>query len=300
MGRLSFSTGMLGVVTVTLALAFALLGAWALSTDVTEKEVVAFNPLADVTPLFEGTMAPEYIDYSPSTNYTGYYTDLSVINDTIYFDGVGYAESNSVNQYKLKLPPTGTETDAYTLQDTYTTSGITYNAEDTRFIYQYTPGQNQSTYTHTYSYNIRDLAAALGYSGQYLTITSTNVPTNWSNPNDRFVTFVPLYKTVTNVADERVAYVYNPQYTIPSDDPAIKYRIYPILGCVYDQTTNTVSLYYDTDLTEVAFAGMAATDVYIWFDDLGEDYLDNKITIVAETMPPVKYMDPSQGVDLDA
>lgn len=298
MGRLSFSTGMLGVVTVTLALAFALLGSWALSTDVTEREVTVFNPLADVTPLFEGTMAPEYIDYSPSTNYTGYYTDETIVNGTIYFGGVDYTESNSVNQFRVKLPPSDSETDQYTMQDSYTTAGRTYDAEGTRFIYQYAPGQNQSTYTHTYSYSIRDLAQALGYSGQYLTITSTNTPTDWSDPDDRFVDFVPIYKTVTNVADERVAYVYNPEYTIPSDDPAIKYRIYPILGCVYDQVANIVSLYYDTDLTKIAYAGMAATDVYIWFDDLGEDYLDNKITVVAETLQPTKYMDPSKGVEL--
>lgn len=289
---------MLGVVTVTLALAFALLGSWALSTDVTEREVTVFNPLADVTPLFEGTMAPEYIDYSPSTNYTGYYTDETIVNGTIYFGGVDYTESNSVNQFRVKLPPSDSETDQYIMQDSYTTAGRTYNAEDTRFIYQYAPGQNQSTYTHTYSYSIHDLAQALGYSGQYLTITSTNTPTDWSDPDDRFVDFVPIYKTVTNVADERVAYVYNPEYTIPSDDPAIKYRIYPILGCVYDQVANTVSLYYDTDLTKIAYAGIAATDVYIWFDDLGEDYLDNKITVVAETLQPTKYMDPSKGVEL--
>jgi len=91
---------------VTVALAVAIIGAWALSTDIEETEVTSYNSIADISGLFEGTLAPEYIEYSPSTNYTGYFTDESIVGGTVYFDGVDFTESSRANQYRVKTMPT--------------------------------------------------------------------------------------------------------------------------------------------------------------------------------------------------
>lgn len=286
---------MLGVTIIALALAGAIVGGYLAGIDSVEHEVMRFNELADVSALYEYDSNPQYIEYDPSSNYTGYFS-----SDTGEYwpeNEVEFTDSTTVNQYRINLQPGDTRTDSITLQTSYTTQGKTYSAERTRFIYQYDPDEN-STYSHTYSYTIKDLAEALGYSGKYLTMTSTNTPTDWSDPDDFFIDFAPISKTVTNVADERLPYVYNPEYTIPPDYVAYKYAIYPILGCVYDQTSGTVNLYYDVELTKVAFTGIYASEVMIWFDVPGEDFVGNGLTVLSETPRPAKYLNPNYGVQL--
>ena len=187
-------------------------------------------------------------------------------------------------------------TDSYTLTDEYAVDDETIAAEETRVIYTW-GGIGEGGYPYTYSYSLFDLARALGYSDKKLTISSDNAPVDWTDTDDEFVLFTPLGKTVINASDERVAYVHSPG-PIPEELPAKDYYYYPMLGCIYDQTTGLVNLYYDAECTQLAISNQAATDVYIWFDRSSSSWFGNEITIISETVPPAQYMDPSKGVEL--
>ena len=93
---MQFRQGMLGVAVLAVAIAGALIGAWVMSMDVEEREVINFSPLTDITGLFDTEMAPQFTDYSPSSNYTGYWTSTSVDGETRYFDGVDYTPASAV------------------------------------------------------------------------------------------------------------------------------------------------------------------------------------------------------------
>ena len=291
-----FKPGMLGVTAVTLALVGMLLGSWVMSMDVNEREVTEYNPLAEIGSLFASEQTPTFTEYNPSTNYTGYYTNGSIIDGVRYFAGVDYDTSQLPNQYRLRLAPVDPSTDSYTLTDEYIVDDETITAEETRVIYTW-GGIGDGGYPYTYSYSLFDLARALGYSDKKLTISSDNVPVDWTDTDNEFVLFTPLGKTVINAADERVAYVHSPG-PIPEELPAKDYYYYPMLGCIYDQTTGLVNLYYDAECTQLAISNQASTDVYIWFDRSNSSWFGNEITIISETVPPAQYMDPSKGVEL--
>lgn len=103
-----FRNGMLGVVIVAIAIAGTLLGSYLAGIDTEQVEVTKYNYLADVSGQFSYNESPQYIDYDPSTNYVGYYSDSSEQDGKYYFaEGeVGYVPSSSVNNHKVDLKPT--------------------------------------------------------------------------------------------------------------------------------------------------------------------------------------------------
>ena len=102
-----------------LALMGTILGAWIMSMDVNETTVTKYNPLAEITGEFDKEQTPDFVEYNPSTNYTGYYTPDSVVGDNKYFDGVEYKES-APNNYRLNLQPITDSSATYTLSDSFT------------------------------------------------------------------------------------------------------------------------------------------------------------------------------------
>lgn len=67
--------GMLGVVIIALAITVALFGSYLAGVTSSEVEVTKYNYLADVSGLFEYDKSPQYIEFDPSTNYTGYHSN---------------------------------------------------------------------------------------------------------------------------------------------------------------------------------------------------------------------------------
>lgn len=120
---MEFREGMLGVVIVALALTGAFFVSYLSGIETTEQEVTKYDYLADVSGLFDYDKSPQYIEFDPSTNYTGYYSTDSKkeLGDGYYFAEreVGYMASVDskgnprVNNYRLDLPPeqytTGTQ-----------------------------------------------------------------------------------------------------------------------------------------------------------------------------------------------
>ena len=110
--------GMLGVIIMALALSGAIFGSYLAGIEPQENDVVRYNYLADVSGLFDYDKSPQFIEFDPSSNYTGYYSEDSkkASGPGYYFasDQVGYTSSINpntgqprVNNYKLDLEPTG-------------------------------------------------------------------------------------------------------------------------------------------------------------------------------------------------
>lgn len=307
---------MLGVVTVTLALAIALLGAWVLSTDVTERETTVFNPLADVTPLFEGTMAPEYIDYSPSTNYTGYYTDNSIINNKIYTDGINYDSSTKVNPYRLNPMPVIIESDTVMLDDY--AADYPFDDEDTRVVFAWVEdgvARSHTTSTSTVvtlSSFVNSVVTGTDANSFTLKSLANISPEDMEYGQDANADWVLI---TTRAAWEESGSSYNcvvgtPEYiakmgytpgTIAQDGRQINV---PFLSVSVDINQGSANVYADADCTEI-IANYSLSDLILVYGGTNTTsqlgiYINFAESAAIEALKvEIVYMDPSKGVELD-
>jgi len=300
---MQFRQGMLGVAIVAVAIASALMGSWIMSMDVEERSVTVYNPLMDVTGLFDSDLAPEYTEYSPTTNYTGYYTSSTIIDGVKYFGGVDYVEASRPNNYRLLLPPTSNTVTTVDL------SQLTGDEDDDYKMHYWTdngtPSVNGSSVEHL---TIPELLTALSIE------TSGNLQVTLMDPfstqdyqSGGFITFITadMLMERSNVFDTWYAfYMKDPSLTGQLKEPVINYDKYipaadvtnPILAAVYDSTTNSVQLYYDVAMTEMA--GTYTPDaVSICWQNSG--FLGDSVYIDAKNFPPYSYMDPTKGVQLE-
>lgn len=296
---MKFRSGMLGVTVVMVAIAGALLGAWALSTDVNSTTITVYNELTEITPLFGSEPVPQYSNYNPSTNYTGYYTDNSVIDDVRYFDGVDYTSSVRANTYRLSLPPTSSITDTQSL------AGITPDANLNLSIWYWPSNNSQQHIQNVNGLTVADLITAMGL-GSYTKIKMYNTTDPDFVTTESFVVFEPLSE-MSGSSASRLMYMKNPSLTGDLDRglgmtrPASETSD-PIVAMSYDATTGFVSLYYDNDMTVKAGGLYSPDQVYIlWGGSSGILYnfiFGDSFDYEALQLPQVTYMDPSKGVSL--
>lgn len=308
---MNLTNGKLGVVVIILALTVAILGGWALSTDVQEVQVTKYNPIADITGLFEGTETPEYIEYSPSTNYTGYYTDSSVYNGTKYFDGVDFAESNKANQYLLKLNPTVVSSGSVTLSD-YTG---TYPLDDEDFSLGFWWIDEDNGYERYHSNTTGTLVSLSSYI-QAMGITSGafTIKSN-SDIQDSDMEYGTQADADWILLTTRASWYNNGSSygCVVGTEEFIESRGYtagqivndrqinlPFLSCTVDLTTKMATLYTDNEC-ENSFGVYSLDDVFLLYGGSGSGSLyinfDTTAEIDAATIDTA-YMDPSQGVEL--
>lgn len=104
-----FKNGMLGVVVVALAIAGALFISYFAGVDETQNEVMKYEYMTDISSLFEYDTEPTYIEYDPTTNYTGYYSTNShsqeLNKDFFAIEEVDFTPSNYVNNYTIVQKP---------------------------------------------------------------------------------------------------------------------------------------------------------------------------------------------------
>ena len=149
--------GMLGVVIIAIALAVALFGSYLAGVTPQEESVIKYNYLADVSGEFKYDQSPQYIDFDPSTNYTGYYSNdtYSESANKYYFaeDQVEYTPNvdsqskNIVNNYRVDLMPTEynqtstdlTEVDVDESGEKYTVAYVKEKDEEYKSWIHYNP-----------------------------------------------------------------------------------------------------------------------------------------------------------------
>ena len=282
-------SGKLGVVVLILAITCTLGVSWVMSMDVNEVEVTKYKELTDINSEFQTEKTPEYIVYNPSTNYTGYYTDDSIVNNVQYFDGVDYT-SSTANNYRLNLKPTSSydDTEDLSLLTGYHKGILNYLKSNDAAMMVTTPEM----------LTIPELLTQWNLTGYDSYVITNNQAIDWNDPTDTWVGFV--YASLIGLDHGTFISIKNPsisQVTAPS------YADWnwsnPIVSCKYDTITQTVELFYDADMTKSAGIFTPSTVYIMWGVAVQNTfYLGDSVDVEAYDFPEPEYMDPSKGVNL--
>ena len=279
-----------------IALVATICGSWVMSLDVTETETTEYNYLTELTGLFDTEQAPTYIEYNPSTNYTGYYTDPN----TKYFNGVSYTEAGQRNQYRLNLAPN----ESYPTQSedlSNISSSTDYVLNLNYWTYNDTlldrNDQNHAT--------VASLISAMGWESldQIEIVSDFN---SWIDGG--FITFYTpemLNKTFRPIREGEFSLAMkNPTLTgdlrthplFGTTVPATEV-LNPVLACKYDSETGFVELFYDTAMIN-SLGIYTPESVYVaWSNSTSSDFhLGNSFSMTGADYPDPKYMDIRQGV----
>lgn len=307
--------GKVGVLVLMVSLMGMLGVSWVMSMDVVMTEKTTYTEVTEITPLFGSQQMPQYTDYSPSTNYTGYWTDATVLNGTKYFGGVDYTPSPRANNYSIwELGDVGLDT---TIDLADYTGTYPFTDPDTRIIYAYVDpltGFNQAhSNTSATIYSLSSYITALNLDSDInnVAITSTvdidpddivhgaqadvdwilfSVTSQWryqSSVNTMAVG-TPEWFTKNNIQPGYYNELNGMTYTLPA------------ISATYDKTTNLVTLFADKDCQErlgsydlsdvvISFGGSGSGNVYFNMGDTAD--------ILAITLDR-NYLDPSKGVEL--
>lgn len=295
---MQFRQGMLGVAVLAVAIAGALIGAWVMSMDVEEREVINYSPLTDITGLFDTEMAPQFTDYSPSSNYTGYWTSSSVDGETRYFDGVDYTPASRANNYRVNLPPTESHQGTVSLPADSPSDQI-----NQLWIYSYRDGSNGYTFSDSVeSIQMSDVIALVTQqtSGTFriashddadvvLQQTTADLEADWLiiankadfTSNDRYNVMTMEYK------DHAVG---------PNSNHMLS------LSCIVDLDKKIVTMYYDNHFeTPIGDISLDQCVVIYGGDDgyTADVVLGDDGAYRFQLFPAASYMDPSKGVEME-
>ena len=295
-----FDNGMIGFLIVVLAVGGAIFGTILLSSEESTYDVTKYRYETEVTGLFPVDTSPEYYDYDLSKNYTGYFTDSTVINGVNYWGGATFTQSTTVNNYPIRYHPDNNNTTTAvinltnvgnmtnsSLSDSYT--GISWYNNDYGGTYSIT----SQSYTKTLSsvltelnltgYDVIELKTDIS-DGMYETVFFGTVG---DFGNDR-----PGHQSQIKAA----CYVeYSHYQTYPQGD------IYNIAchSCKVDNVTHTATFYYNDTTNNTAYVrAVPINDAVVSFSTVGLYSPNNGITIsVSEyDVNQIDYMDISKGV----
>lgn len=88
----------MGLCVVVLALIGSAMAGFLLNVDKVEKTTTGYNYVTDITGLFDISDDPQYIEYNPASNYTGYTAD--VVNLDVP-TGISFQPSSVANNYRI-------------------------------------------------------------------------------------------------------------------------------------------------------------------------------------------------------
>ena len=312
---MNFKNGYLGAFLIVIAVVLTISGSYIMSLDVTDKEVTKYSEVAELTGLFDSEPAPAYINYNPSTNYTGYYTDP----DTKYFDGVEVTTSSQPNQYTLKLAPLNTDSGTETLigDSTITGGDKTYMRIDSTIAgtdYYWTCTLDSSTGGKAIDIAtmISNLSVPSWATKVILKSTEDLELTATGAIDSDAVLFIPTstWVHIGNILNPMpggssipfyAANIYTQEYI--AAHPEINNPTYPMLACEIDMTSQTATLYYDKEMTRQALANLNIDSITVMFGGSSSSQytinLGSEADYIYDESAPRTYMDIRQGVKLE-
>lgn len=299
---MNLGRGKIGACVVMVSLAAALIGGWAMSTDVTNNTITVYESVADISGYFDSSNEPIYIQYNPVVNYTGYYTSTS----DPYFGGVSYTESQRPNNAPINQPITTISTG---------TKGIASTDSISAKILYYTPaivsGQVATVYERTGTIHL--ISDVLSYWSMTTTanvfkltsIDANLTPTNGyinadvtffmvSSWNYWLTTSQPTHSPSFNMASQEYLSTYSGSVAL--------YR--PCLSAIIDLDKNTAELYFDNNCTDLCGI-YSLTSTYIFKDpntapSSGQICSSPSFTYTSYNRPDPIYMDVSRGVRMES
>lgn len=320
---MEFREGMLGVVIVALALTAALGISYFAGIESSERTVIDYEYLADVSGLFDYDKSPQYIDYDPSTNYVGYYSQ-----DTGEYwpvDDVGYEENPSVNNYRVNLEPETISSGNVSL-DTYTTGTVDPFSDDRVYVTFYnrdaTYYTSQLNQDYPTTVTLKSYIAAMELDESVTDVEIRSIGTYTENNvgmeyRANWVVFTT--KSMWTVGEAALsdnvhlniasqgwfdANGHTAPYTWTVGGTDITYTTYlPCLSCSIDLTTGIVTLYYDNDCKK-AFSTSFIDSTYMTYGGSQNAMLNTIIfdgTANIKTMHKDKeYLNPNYGVKMES
>lgn len=295
-----FRQGMLGVAVVTFAIAAALLGSWVMSLDVEDKTVTVFDPVTDITPLFDSELAPAYTDYNPSTNYTGYYTQSTTINDVRYFGGVDYQTADRPNNFKLNMPPIEAHSGTATLSNESTA----YNRQVWLNWWSTEDGGSYSFSDSIKSHHLTDVIAGItsqttgkitlksGAGPDITGETDTHLDLDWIIFGN-----INVYRGDHNYYFATQERIDRWQGTFPSYEQTLS------LSCIADMDRNIATLFYDNECKQ-RICDLTLDQVIVFCR--GGYMIGNHLELSSTcdydfaAFPDPTYMNPSRGVEIES
>lgn len=296
---MQFRQGMLGVAVLAVAIAGALIGSWVMSMDVEEREVIKYAPLTDITGLFDTEMAPQFTDYSPSTNYTGYWTTASVEGEIRYFDGVDFTQASRANNYRVNLPPVVSTQGTVNLPADSPSDQISQ-----LWVWSYRNGSTGYTFSDSIeSIQMSDVIELVTEqtSGTFRIASHDNadVVLQQTTPD-----LEADWLIIANKADFRS----NDRYDVMTMDyrehavgPATSQHMLA-LSCIVDLDKRIATLFYDNNYqTRIADVSLDQCVVIYGGDDgaTADVILGDSGAYKFELFPPQTYMDPTKGVEME-
>lgn len=299
-----FDNGMLGVCIVIIAIVGAIGGAYVLSMDMEEVQVTKYDYVADVTGIFDSSKTVTYVEYEPSTNFTGYYTNAN----TKYFDGVDYSTSTKTNNYKLNLAPLSSTNTTISLS---TLTSDQPSAPNQHFALRYAVSSTDIVVCAPNYVTFTEFITQKSLGGNDLVKLSANVTTvDYSSANGGWFTFAvkSMQKNVWESIFNYNIYLFkNPAITSGViDDPYDLWNGYdqsewsePILSAIWNGSM--VELFYGADFTRSAGI-FTPSDVLICYaaTDAGTLTLSSSAKLYTVDMPDATYMDVSKGVKMES
>ena len=101
---MKFQSGILGVIVVVIALIGTVFGGFILNVNSEFTTATDYTDVTDVTSLYTFNSQPDYLDYNPAKNFTGY----RLSNNS--GSGISYTQSSTMNQYYMGSTSSTTET----------------------------------------------------------------------------------------------------------------------------------------------------------------------------------------------
>lgn len=321
--------GTLGVVTIAAAIAIAVFGSYLAGVTAEENEVTKFNYLADVSGQFNYNQSPQYVEFDPSTNYTGYYSSDSYTEflDKYYFadDQVGFRPNGSVNNYRLDLEPETSVTETWVLQPDG--SSYPFDDGDHRVSYTFKPS-NPTDWSGYYTFSsssaeVARLSDYLEMTNFYETYPDAQIIyirsigsleettfVGGTTADVSFLTFARISDWVYSGGRYHLTYYdqeYMDEYNIKygSETANIKYcKI--CQSCKIDLEKSTATIYYSPDCTGQAYGEFTLDSVTMiyggsesgssQFEWMGYINFDSDASVRIESAPPKVYLDPNYGV----
>lgn len=284
---------MLGVCVVIIAVVASIGGAWALSMDMEEVQVTKYNYVADITGVFDSNKAVQFIEYEPSTNFTGYYTNTT----TKYFDGVDYSTSSKANNYKLNLAPLNTTNSTVTLTTLTSETVAPPSVPDWNVRYANTDSTTVVCYANQVSFSSFITQKNLG-SYDVVKVSANVTTVDYTSASGGWFTFATKsMKTSATIIEDGHYNFKNPSVTSADKE---SWSV-PILSAIYDGTA--VELFYNPDFTNSAGVYTASEVVLLYYRSssyTGTLTLSDTAKLYAVEMPDVTYMDVSRGVSCES
>ena len=311
-----FRNGMLGVVVVAVAIGAALFASYFAGIESVEHDVVKYNELADVTGLFDTQTSPQYVDYDPSSNYTGYYSEQSYseemgkyffAEDEVDFKPYEDAQHNPrVNNYRVDLEPIFGEIKTVDISTITDEHGDPLPVTDKTYRLTYVEGQGYNNYWRGQPILLSSMIENMEYTENTTQLNYTTRNVDWDasrhgqSVNLDTILIVPSGWLTYEAGELIWGAIVNPSID-PSTVTITGGAHNPVQSMTVDIYTREAKLYSDTDYS-VPIGTYDLDKILVFYGDSPYPY-NYKLNLdvnfeFQEVITDRVYLDPNYGVSL--